>query len=84
MNKYGLESLRQVDKLGHSALTLAVKNGRAKCVEILLKHKANPNHEDQLKATPLHYVRDMECCILLLDSGADINKANMVSLHKLM
>jgi ankyrin repeat protein len=43
------------DKVGCNVLIEAARNGYADCVYALMKHGANPMHQDKEKWSPLHY-----------------------------
>jgi ankyrin repeat protein len=68
------------DKFKKSALTHAVKNGRAIVVSYLLQHGADFNEGDTSLNTPLHYAAAYgfyECIDLLIKCNADINAHNI-------
>jgi uncharacterized protein len=49
---------------------------KAKIVDLLLKKKVNPNIEDKILSTPLHYSAQKgnnDITVLLLGHGADVN-----------
>lgn len=79
-------------KSGQTPLHLAVKNGRVKAVESLIKAGAHINATDEDLNTPLHSIRSMTLemepfystiddyfatCELLIANGADVNAKNV-------
>jgi len=65
---------------GRTALTIASEDNNKGIVELLLKHEANPNIQDNNKMTALLYAckcGNIECVELLLKHGADPKNYNI-------
>ncbi|CAD7086086.1 unnamed protein product [Hermetia illucens] len=70
------DSVNSVDDDGYTPLHRACYNNFVDIAELLLKFKANPNAQTELKWTPLHSAckwSNAECAALLLQHGADVN-----------
>ncbi|CAL8274445.1 unnamed protein product [Lota lota] len=64
------------DPGGSTALHDACVGGHAPCVRLLLSHGAAPDLLAADGSAPLHLsasARALECCVLLLDGGAEVN-----------
>lgn len=69
-------NLNAVNTDGYTALTLGAAKGRAKALEVLLKHGADPNTRDDQQWTPLHHAvinGKIAAVTMLLRHGADLN-----------
>ncbi|CAB0039173.1 unnamed protein product [Trichogramma brassicae] len=68
-----------LDKMGKTPLHVAIKNGKIKLVEILMRRGANPNLADKNGFTPLHIVcqskyDDVDLLKMLFEAADKFNK----------
>lgn len=62
---------------GLNALHYAVSNGLFENARYLLDNGANANVRDDLGITPLFYANDLDCALLLLERGADVEASKL-------
>lgn len=76
-----------VDTQGRTPLMVAINNGSAEMVKLLLDYRAHVNAADKVGNTPLHYAAqtgDGEIIGLLTAKGAKVNQENKQGVTPLM
>lgn len=69
--------LDSVDAAGRSPLSWAAQRDEVDAVKVLLEYGADPNNNDHIKMTPLHFAAiaaTPECLLLLIEHGAKISQ----------
>lgn len=87
--RYELEcstsGINAVDSSGRTCLSWAAARGDVTALECLMDFGADPNLPDLQGCSPLQYVKDIDCCRLLVSHGACVNardSAGCTALHK--
>lgn len=73
---FSTKDLDAVDASGRTCLSWAATRGDGAALKTLLAYGANINIPDGSGNTPLHHVKNVACCNILLASGADPNAWN--------
>ncbi|KAL9607926.1 MAG: hypothetical protein Q9167_007206 [Letrouitia subvulpina] len=74
--EYSTKELDATDSSGHTCASWAAKRGDDEALQILLDCGADPNIPDIHGNTPLHHVRNIDCCNILLRYGANASATN--------
>ncbi|KAL9045698.1 MAG: hypothetical protein Q9214_001301 [Letrouitia sp. 1 TL-2023] len=74
--EYSTKELDVPDSSGHTCVSWAAKRGDIEALQILLEYGADPSIPDIHGNTPLHHVRNVDCCNILLRYGADASATN--------
>lgn len=74
--EYSTRDLDAVDASGLTCLSWASARGDEAALETLLAYGADINFPDGAGNKPLHHVKNVACCNILLASGSDLNARN--------